>query len=108
MSLTTKISRNTVTVTADNSTAIDLAAILGCAGIPIPIQGISHYPNALGDTIIVRDGGATEAIIWKDKNSGIATDYMGNYIMFPGGKRCLPYIVGNEIANGAIVTFHLF
>jgi hypothetical protein len=107
MALTIKKSVLTVSVVADGALAIDLAAILG-SNASIPVQGISYYPAAGANILTVTDGGAAEAVLWKTKCSGIATDQMGREIMFPGGKRCKPYVVGNEIANGDIITFHLF
>ncbi len=107
MALTTVKSGLTVTVTADGSTAIDLKTLLGASG-PIPLQGLSYYPAAGGNAVTVRDGGAAGgAVLWKVTSSAISNANLGDSLMFPGGKRCLPYIVGNEIANGDLIIFHL-
>ena len=107
MALTITKSGKTISVAADGSTAIDLATIMSSPA-PIPLQGISVYPAAGANVAIVRDGGvAGGAILWKTKSSGVATDALGTHIMFPDGKHCLPYVVGNEIGNGDIITFHL-
>jgi hypothetical protein len=106
MALTITKSGSTVSVVSDGALAIDLAVILG-SNVDIPVQGVSFYPAAGANVLTVRDGGAASAVLWKVKCSGIATDGLGADIMFPGGKLCKPYIVGNQISNGDIVTFHL-
>jgi hypothetical protein len=106
MALTIKKSGTTVSVVSDGALAIDLASILG-SNVAIPVQGISYYPAAGANVLTVKDGGAAEAVLWKTKCSGVATDMLGREIMFPGGKRCKPYVVGNEISANDIITFHL-
>ena len=96
----------TVEVVGDGATAFNLLSYLDVTN-PILLQGITFYPNAGGDVVTIREGSATGPRIWKRKSSGIATDALGDSLIFSGRKRCSPYIKGDELPSGAMVVFHL-
>jgi hypothetical protein len=88
------------TVVFDGITEFDLAREIGAASTGVRLKKLVFYPNAPGDEFTVRDGGAGGPVIAKMQDSvgdGRDLDYHGVW--------CFPFVVGNEVAAGSLISF---
>lgn len=91
-----------VSVVFDGATPFDLAAEIGASAAGLRLKKLVFYPAAANDVFTVRTAGAGGPVLYKYKDtagSGRDADFLSRGF-------CFPYVVGNEVTNGSLISFH--